>query len=111
MNNFFVSDYSHQFYIVRGRNILAIIDLDKGRTSVTNNIENVLKQIQLQSGLTDEEFKKVLVIYRDSQGDWDGFDHNRELGNLGSHFIFLGSEDMEVAINKYLDKIEKEAKC
>lgn len=55
--------------------ILAIVDLNLGRMSVTNNIENVIAEIAEERRFLPEE---VLVIYRDSEELWDGWDTKTE---------------------------------
>lgn len=60
------SDY---FYSINEpRKVLRIIDLNLGRMSVTNDIENVLTQIRKEIGKDIESLK---IIYRDSVGTWD----------------------------------------
>jgi hypothetical protein len=54
-------------YTVAG-SVIAIIDLDQGSKSVTNDMENVLDDIRAQIG----DLSGYSVIYRDSMGRWDG---------------------------------------
>lgn len=49
-------------------NVIAIVDLDLGSKSVTNDIENVLADIRSELG----DLAGYSVIYRDSMGRWDG---------------------------------------
>ena len=58
------ADYT---YTVEG-SVIAIIDLDQGSKSVTNDMENVLDDIQTELG----DLAGYAVIYRDSMGRWDG---------------------------------------
>ncbi len=60
----FRADYT---YTVEG-SVIAIIDLDQGSKSVTNDIENVLDDIRAKIG----DLAGYSVIYRDSMGRWDG---------------------------------------
>jgi hypothetical protein len=60
----FRADYT---YTVEG-SVIAIIDLDQGSKSVTNDIENVLDDIRAKLG----DLSGYSVIYRDSMGRWDG---------------------------------------
>ena len=60
----FRADYT---YTVEG-NVIAIVDLDLGSKSVTNDIENVLDDIRADIG----DLAGYAVIYRDSMGCWDG---------------------------------------
>lgn len=50
--------------------IVAIVDLDLGGMSVTNDIENVVKEISKKENIQAAEYK---WIYKDSDGMWDGF--------------------------------------
>lgn len=58
------ADYT---YTVEG-SVIAIIDLDQGSKSVTNDIENVLDDIRAEIG----DLAGYGVIYRDSMARWDG---------------------------------------
>ncbi len=52
---------------------LAIVDLDKGGMSVTNDIECVVHEI---AGIEQINPADYLIVYRDSQGCWDGWNHS-----------------------------------
>ena len=80
-------------YTVEG-GTLCIIDLDKGGVSVTNDMENVLADIQSAEGLLDD----LKVVYRDSDGIWDGV--TGWPGRIG--FTFLGTKTKEEAIEQML---------
>lgn len=60
----FRADYT---YTVAG-SVIAIVDLDQGSKSVTNDMEHVLDDIQAELG----DLSGYAVIYRDSMGRWDG---------------------------------------
>jgi len=60
----FRADYT---YTVEG-SVIAIIDLDQGSKSLTNDMENVLADIRAKIG----DLAGYAVIYRDSMGRWDG---------------------------------------
>lgn len=60
----FAADYT---YTVDG-NIIAIIDLDLGNRSVTNDVDYILEEIRAELG----DLAGYSVIYRDSMGRWDG---------------------------------------
>ena len=62
------SDYT---YTIKGK-VLIIEDLDLGNVSVTNDIQNVLETIY-----KDLEFLPEKVIYRDSEGNYDGVEHEK----------------------------------
>lgn len=54
-------------YSVEG-SVIAIVDLDLGNRSVTNDMERVLEQIGTELG----GLSGYSVVYRDSMGRWDG---------------------------------------
>lgn len=60
----FAADYS---YTIDG-NIIAIVDLDLGNRSVTNDIDYILEEIRAELG----DLSGYSVIYQDSMGRWDG---------------------------------------
>ena len=55
-------------YSIQGK-VIAIVDLDLGNCSVTNEIENVLRKIEHYHQASIAGFK---IMYRDSQKTWDG---------------------------------------
>jgi hypothetical protein len=78
----------------RERTILVITDLGyPGTRSVTNDIENVLRECRDRYGLD----LPVTVIYRDTQGRWDGVYH---LEGTFRGFYPLGETDRAAAIAK-----------
>jgi hypothetical protein len=89
-------DYVHTIRKVDGVDVLLIEDMDLGRMSVTNDIENVLSELKdLYRGLPK------IIIYRDSEGIWDGVNNNGEWVN----FYMLNTQDTEVAIEKAIKLI------
>lgn len=75
--------------------VLCIEDLDvEGTMSVTNNIENVLNEI-MDNGVI---ISNKLIIYRDSDGIWDGINCNGR--NKPINFYPLGCNTKEEAIKK-----------
>ena len=50
-------------------NLIAIVDLDQGSKSVTNDIDNVVADIKDE---IDGDLSGYAIIYRDSLGVWDG---------------------------------------
>lgn len=57
---------------VEGVKFLLIKDHDLGERSVTNDIENVVEDIAVHEGIDP---KLYTIIYRDSSGRWDGWNH------------------------------------
>ena len=67
MKNRFEGPRADYTYTIEG-NVIAIIDLDQGSKSVTNDMEEVLNDLRVAIG----ELSGYSVIYRDSTGRWDG---------------------------------------
>lgn len=65
------ADFAHKLGVVNGFKVLLIVDLDMGKMSVTNDIENVIDDIAFAENIDPKEY---LIAYRDSEGDWDGWD-------------------------------------
>ena len=86
----FRADYT---YTVEG-SVIAIIDLDQGSKSVTNDIENVLDDNRAEIG----DLAGYAVIYRDSMGRWDGV---RLIGS-SVEFYALNETDGEQAAARLL---------
>lgn len=80
-------------------NVIAIVDLDLGNRSVTNDIENVLDDIRSEIG----DLAGYSVIYRDSMGRWDGV----RLVNRTVYFYGLGEAYKEAAMNRLLHLVEQ----
>lgn len=85
-------------YTVEGT-VIAITDLDLGNKSVTNDIENVLKDIRAELG----DLAGYSVIYRDSLGRWDGV----RLVNNVVYFYALNESDQQCAQARLLHLVEQ----
>jgi len=72
------ADESDFTYRIEGNEtpVLIITDLDRGGKSVTNNIEVILKSIADADGLDIYSFIGMPIIYRDSEGNYDGIKVN-----------------------------------
>ena len=66
--------------------VIAITDLDLGKKSVTNDIENVLRKIEYWH---QGPIKGYRIMYRDSEGIWDGVHWD---GNQAT-FLYLGETE------------------
>lgn len=77
--------------------IIAIVDLDQGSRSVTNDIENVLDEISAHLG----GLAGYAIIYRDSRGVWDGVRLERGV----AVFYGLNETELEGARNRLLHVI------
>ena len=82
------SDY---IYFIKGK-VLIIEDSDLGNLSVTNDIQNVLTSIK-----KDLDFLPETIIYRDSEGNFDGVEH--EQGKF-KRFYSVNESDLEKALEK-----------
>ena len=69
--------------------VITIKDLDLGNVSVTNDIENVIAEICRLEKIDKEQF---MIVYRDSSGQWDGFDTTTD------EFVILGMDEWYDAI-------------
>lgn len=87
------SNYS---YRVHETGVIVIIDLDQGGKSVTNDAENVLAEVR--DILTPAVFDAApAVIYRDSDGIFDGMQFSPE--SQAVSFYAIHSPDEKVAIS------------
>jgi hypothetical protein len=78
-------------------NVISIVDLDLGNRSVTNDIESVLRKIEHYHQGSIGGFR---IIYRDSEGTWDGIEWNGEHAS----FFALRETEEERAREKLLDR-------
>ena len=73
---------------------ICIIDLDNGGKSVTNDIKNIIKEIEDENNFFLDSFK---IVYRDSEGIWDAV----ILNSNGIRFLSLNVKTNEEAKEKY----------
>jgi hypothetical protein len=80
--------------------LLSIVDLNLGRVSVTNCIEDVVEEICEKE---NADPLNMYIVYKDTEGIWDGWDHRTK------RFIPLGSKDNISAIFKLIaEKMKKD---
>jgi len=84
--------YGVQLFIWDTRKIMAIVDHNFG-CSVTNDIENVVKEIGIVNEVDPNE---CIIVYCDSEGYWDGWDNTKQ------SFVILGCKTLREALRKYL---------
>jgi hypothetical protein len=94
------SDYSYTKVKKDGILVIAIVDLDLGGMSVTNDIENVVDAICNKEKILPND---AAFIYMDNLKTWDGWNPK-----TGWH-IALSTVDKKVAINKIV-KLKQEQK-
>lgn len=74
MNRASLSDYTAHVRYDGEKPVVVIVDQNLGRMSVTNNAEAVVTAVCKEAGLWPED---TIIIYRDSEGIWDGIDMDR----------------------------------
>jgi hypothetical protein len=94
------SDFSYTKVKKDGILVIAIVDLNLGGTSVTNDIENVVEAICNKEKISPDD---AAFIYMDNLKTWDGWNPK-----TGWH-IALSTVDKKVAINKIV-KFKQEQK-
>lgn len=68
--------------------VVLIVDLNIG-TSVTNDMENVLAEIEEKEG---KHLKGCKIAYQDTEGIWDGVTYNKD-GSIDFYSIDVMSEN------------------
>jgi hypothetical protein len=77
------SDYRYGIELYKSRKVLVIEDLNLGRVTVTNDIENVVEEIAGKERINPVEH---MIVYRDSAGIWDGYNFStRQFEMLQKH--------------------------
>lgn len=88
------SDFIHDTaYVKHGVDdipMLMIVDLDRGGMSVTNDIENVLADLQIRMQEKGLNLRDMAIIYQDSMKHWDGIKVDRDNKFVG--FEHLSNE-------------------
>lgn len=92
------SDYSYKLEELEKSWFILIQDLNKGRMSVTNNIEEVIDEICQKERINPVEH---FIVYRDSDGTWDGFEF------ATGQFIHLGKRTGVGAMAEMLKKVRE----
>jgi hypothetical protein len=78
--------------------VLHIEDLNLGGRTVTNDIENVINEIYQVIG---EKIKGYKIMYRDSEGMWDGVTPSWGVKKCVScDFYHIGETDFKLALEK-----------
>lgn len=88
-------NYNHRIKDFAGRNCIIIEDENLGGMSVTNAIEDVVKEIEKQERI---EAINYMIVYKDSEGSWDGWDHRKK------QFIHLDAETWPHAVEAYIQR-------
>lgn len=93
------SDYTHFITNFRGRGTIVIQDLNRGRKSVTNDIDNVVDEICIKERIADPQ--NFIIVYKDSTSLWDIWNYSTEL------FIITSEQTWKDAARKYLELEQK----
>lgn len=75
MKNKSRANFSFRIGTYKTKKWLLIVDKNSGGMSVTNDIENVVDDISAHVGIDPLEYR---IIYKDSEGRWDGWDHKTQ---------------------------------
>jgi hypothetical protein len=89
------ADFIHEVGHIKGRDVISVIDLNLGNMSVTNDIENVVRDIEVMEKV---DAKKYLIVYQDSEGVWDGWDPK------SGEFVALTAPNFSQAVERYIQK-------
>lgn len=92
------ADFTYHINRSAGHPVLVIEDIDRGGTSVTNDIENVVADIAEEIGLN---IYNMPVVYRDSTGRYDGVNAADLRGGI---FYSLGRENEQDAVLAALER-------
>ena len=87
--------YIHRIEVIAGHRFIVIEDLNVGFMSVTNDIENVVEEISQKERINPCEH---FIIYKDSEGVWDGFDFATQ------QFVPIQNTDFKTAVSSLIKK-------
>lgn len=93
----FKSDYAYTLVRYAGHDCLLIEDLDLGGRSVTNDIENVVKEIEAKEQIDASDYT---IVYKDSEDSWDGWSKQ-------DSFIPMRCYEWQAAVMKMFSLSEK----
>lgn len=80
------ANFQYKIGLLDGKKFILIVDKDAGAKSVTNDIENVVADISVHERINPIEYT---ILYKDSMGNWDGWDAKTE-----SFFFFRDSSTL-----------------
>lgn len=87
--------YRYRLEQVGSRKLILIQQAGAG-LSLTNDIENVVADIMEMESIDENAIAQYLVLYEDTEGRWDGWDHVRQ------EFILLGPYSWKAAEMVYI---------
>lgn len=83
------ANFQYKIGLIDGKKFLLIVDKDAGEITVTNDIKNVISDISIHEGINPREYT---ILYKDSLGNWDGWDDKTE-----SFFFFRKSSNLFIS--------------
>lgn len=90
------ADFTHELTQYNGFDVIRIEDLDLGNISVTNDIESVVADIAIMEKIDP---KKYIVIYKDSDGFFDGWDPVNE------RFLAIRKTSFSAAVRDFISHV------
>lgn len=87
------ADFTHEITSYNGFPVLKIEDLDLGNMSVTNNIEEVVRDVEVMEKI---DAKNYVIIYKDSDDMWDGWDAVKQ------SYVPLQKTNYTAAVERYI---------
>jgi hypothetical protein len=90
------ANFTHRIEKYSGQEVIVIEDLNMGNMSVTNDIENVINDIEMIENI---DAHSMIIVYRDSEGVWDGFDYEN------GDFISLNKNNWRAAVHHYMKNL------
>lgn len=84
------ADFNYEVF--EKEKLIAITDMNSGKKTVTNDIENVVDEIGKMEKIDPKHY---MIIYRDTMNFWDGWDATIR------DFIILRCDTVKDAILKY----------
>lgn len=86
--------YQYDIINIHGRNVIIIVDSNSGCLTVTNDIDNIIREIAVYNHINASAY---MIVYKDSDSIWNGYDF------VNSKFISLNETCSSKAIKKYID--------
>lgn len=99
------ADYT---YRINNEEVLAIEDLNLGNMSVTNDIEAVLEEIKTKEKMSPEQFDSIIIVYKDSDGRWDGWNQKTNTFVSGGEDGYYHGAVANARIALYSKKVERD---
>lgn len=89
------AEYEYWIWDHAGRSVLVIQDMNTGKMSVTNDIENIILEIANKANINPESY---MIVYRDTYGIWDGYDWRAK------DFVLVHQNTWKLAVEEYVTR-------